>query len=328
MGESMKLALAGLLAVAVMFAACSSSGSPAPTQASRPDATTSNSPAGASVASNTVWLCKPGIANNPCEGDLTATVVHADGSTSIEKAQSAKNAPIDCFYVYPTASRQPTANADFSIDPAETNVAKLQVARFSQQCRVYAPIYRQLTVDGLFGQNLPEGSAKADPEEAYQDVVSAWKDYLAHDNDGRGFVLIGHSQGSFELTRLIREQIDNNASVRARLVSAIVLGGNVTVLNDAAGAGAIATAAASGGASFAHIPACTSASQLGCVVAYSSFPSMPPANAIFGLVRGTAASTSHVLCTDPAALAGGTGASTSTCPRRPARSPGSAIFRR
>ena len=46
----------------------------------------------------------------------------------------------------------------------------------------------------------------------YDDVRDAWNYYLAHDNQGRGFVLIGHSQGSYILTRLIREEIDGKPS--------------------------------------------------------------------------------------------------------------------
>ena len=73
------------------------------------------------------------------------------------------------------------------------------------------------------------------------------------------------------LIRLIRSQIDANPALRKRLVSAIVLGGNVQV-----------PAGKSVGGSFQHVPACTAASQTGCVIAYSSFPSQPPAFTLFG----------------------------------------------
>src|SRR5689334_15263129 len=51
-----------------------------------------------------VWLCRPGIAKDYCKVDLDATVIKADGTTTIEKFKSDPNAPIDCFYVYPTVS--------------------------------------------------------------------------------------------------------------------------------------------------------------------------------------------------------------------------------
>ena len=56
-------------------------------------------------------------------------------------------------------------------------------------------------------------------EQGYEDVVEAWRAYLRRFNHGRGVVLIGHSQGTFVLRRLIREEIDPKASARRRLVS-------------------------------------------------------------------------------------------------------------
>ena len=37
----------------------------------------------------------------------------------------------------------------------------------------------------------------------YRDVVDAWNHYLEHDNDGGGVVLMGHSQGTGVLVKLI-----------------------------------------------------------------------------------------------------------------------------
>ena len=75
------------------------------------------------------------------------------------------------------------------------------------------------------------------------------------------------------LTQLIASEIDPNPDVRGRLVSALLLGGNVTV---AAGQDV--------GGDFQNIPACRSADQTGCVVAYSSFIEPPPTDSAFGRV--------------------------------------------
>jgi hypothetical protein len=263
-------------------------------------------PGGATTpSSSTVWLCRPGARPDPCTANLTATVVRADGSKRRQTAQPARNPPIDCFYVYPTVSRQKTANADLTVDPEETAVARAQASRFSQVCRVFAPVYPQLTLTsiGLGGRRIsPAAVARA-----YLGVVSAWQDYLAHDSDGRRFVLIGHSQGAAMLIALIRRVIDPDPALRARLVSALVLGGNVTV-----------PAGQDVGGDFQHVPACRSASQTGCVVAYSSFGEAPPADSLFGRVSTSiavqagleagSAGELQVLCTNPAALGGGAGA--------------------
>ncbi len=39
--------------------------------------------------SNTVWLCRPGLADNPCESDMTTTVIAADGTSTTESASPA-----------------------------------------------------------------------------------------------------------------------------------------------------------------------------------------------------------------------------------------------
>ena len=101
------------------------------------------------------------------------------------------NPPIDCFYVYPTVSDENRGNADLTIGLRQILVAQTQAARFSQVCKVYAPMYRQITNRGLTTPSL-----HAKPLLAYGDVLAAWRDYLAHWNHGRGVVLIGHSQGA------------------------------------------------------------------------------------------------------------------------------------
>ena len=286
------------LSVVPLVVSCGTSAAPASPSAASPPTI------GRTDASGTVWLCRPGLADNPCLSSLTTTVVRTDGKKSVEQVRPAKNPPIDCFYVYPTVSTQKTANANLHVDPEETAVAIAQASRFSQVCKVYAPMYPQLTTAdiGLGGKKIDAKAAAI----AYLGVLSAWKDYLAHDNHGRGVVLIGHSQGSSLLIPLIRSEIDPSPTERRLLVSALLMGGNVTV-----------PVGQTVGGDFKNIPACQSNRQTGCVVAYSSFNTMPPANSLFGRVGtgiaaqsglGSASSSGlQVLCTNPALLSGGTG---------------------
>ena len=172
------------------------------------------------------WLCRPGR-HAACDIDLAATVVAADGTLKREPFRAAVNAPIDCFYVYPTISTDPGANSDMTPDPAELNVIAQQFARFSQVCKVYAPVYRQITLAGL--RRIMTGGLDAlSSGLAFDDVRDAWRYYLEHDNKGRGVVLIGHSQGSYILTSLIARDIDGKPEQR-RLVSAILMGTTVAV---------------------------------------------------------------------------------------------------
>jgi len=250
----------------------------------------------AAVASaETTWLCKPGLAANPCLNSEETTVELPNGKSLIEKAQPAKNPPIDCFYVYPTVSSQFTENANEEIDPEEVAIAESQASRFSQVCNVYAPIYPQLTIPAINtpGGVTPEGAAKA-----YIGVVTAFAEYLGRFNKGRGFELIGHSQGSAMLEQLIKEQIDPNPTLRKQLVGAVILGGQVIVPEGK-----------TVGGSFKNVPGCQFAAQVGCVIAYSSFLKEPPNPSNFGrpesplgVLGGGTEGVEHpqVLCVNPA----------------------------
>ena len=173
------------------------------------------------------WLCRPGR-QDACSVDLATTIVKADGSFTREEWKGDPNAPIDCFYVYPTVSTDPTPFSDMTADPAELNVIRQQFARFGSVCRVYAPLYRQVTLAGLRQAIAGGGGFSLSKGPQYDDVRDAWRHYLERDNRGRGVVLIGHSQGSYILTELIRQEIDGKP-VQSRLVSALLLGATFAV---------------------------------------------------------------------------------------------------
>jgi hypothetical protein len=239
------------------------------------------------------WLCRPGLSNDACAVDLTTTVVSADGKLTRETFAANPKAPIDCFYVYPTISLDQSGNSDMTIGPEERSVIRAQFARFGSVCRPFAPLYRQVTLTALrattAGKPIPSDRALA-----YNDVADAWRQYLEHDNGGRGVVLVGHSQGSGVLTQLIRNEIDGKP-VQAKIVSALLLGTNVAVPRGKDVGGA-----------FQHMPLCRSAQQTGCVISYVSFRSTvpPPPDSRFGRVQDEGM---EAACTNPAALGGGRG---------------------
>lgn len=155
-------------------------------------------------------------------------------------------------------------------------------------------MYRQVTLTALLGRLGGDEPAGADAGEiAYESVLDAWKHYVANDNEGRGVVLIGHSQGSSILRRLIQQEIDNDDVLRGRLVSAILLGSTVAVPEGQDVGGA-----------FANIPLCRDAAQTACVISYASFleTAPPPPDSLFGR-----ASDGIAACTNPASLSGGRG---------------------
>ncbi|MEX1164225.1 MAG: DUF3089 domain-containing protein [Nitriliruptor sp.] len=242
--------------------------------------------ASTTVTQETLWLCGPGADDDACVGDLDATVVAADGTRTVEPFTPADDPAVDCFYLYPTVSQVAASNAPLEITAAERDVARAQAARFGEVCRVVAPIYRQVTVQGIVTGAFRDPAAR---DLAFGDVLSAWNDHVATSGD-RPFVLIGHSQGAQDLTRLLAERIEGDPDLRPRLVSALLIGGQVEVPVDE-----------DVGGSFLTVPACRAVDQTGCVVAYNSFAETPPAFALFG--RGGHGV--EVLCVNPAAPGGG-----------------------
>lgn len=281
-----RIVIAVAVAVAVLAAA--------PAAAQAPTA----APAPAAVAANDYrapanWLCLPGRAD-ACRTDQAATAVAADGTTTMVPWRAATAPKVDCFYVYPTVSYDPGPNSDMVPGPEEVSVVNQQVNRFASRCRVFAPMYRQVTIAALRSAMTGAPMAGIDRELPYRDVRDAWRTYLADHNHGRGIVLVGHSQGSGVLKRLLAEEIDGKP-VQKQLVVAILAGTNVLVP-----AGKVT------GGDLKSIPLCTATGQRGCLIAYVTFraDAPPPANSRFG--RTTAAEM-KVACVNPAALGGGSG---------------------
>jgi hypothetical protein len=228
--------------------------------------------------------------HNPCAGGLDATEVTGPHPGRVRRFTPAAHPRIDCFYVYPTVSNAKGLNAPLRSAPEVVAVARAQAAQFAAHCRLFVPVYRQITTTALLAGNFTDPKATMT---AFGDVQSAWDDYLRHDNDGRGVVLVGHSQGAMMLKRLIQTDIEVQPAERSLLVSAILLGGNVGVPD-----GKLV------GGDFSSVPACRRATETGCVVAYSSFATTPPAASLFGR-SGVAGQ--HILCVDPTRLLGESG---------------------
>jgi pimeloyl-ACP methyl ester carboxylesterase len=251
----------------------------------------------ADYANDALWLCRPGLKDDKCTVDLTATVIPGNGKTSIEKFVAAKDPKIDCFFVYPTVSLDPGWQSDFVPDKMEIDDIKLQFARFGAACRQFAPMYRQTSLTALrvsSGGPKPTGERPPSTFGGYNDVVDAWNYYMQHDNKGRGVVLIGHSQGAGVIARLIAQEIDGKPAQK-QFISGIVLGSAVMVPEGK-----------DIGGTYKTIPLCRKDDQTGCVISYMSFrdTNPPPAASRFGKSRdGMLAA-----CTNPANLASGKGA--------------------
>lgn len=232
------------------------------------------------------WLCHPDKDDDPCDGNQDVTVVQADGSMEIQPFKRAEAPAFDCFYVYPTVSMEETPNSDLLPGVEEAYVVTNQAARLQKHCRLFAPMYRQMTITSLFSADIV-----GDWDLAYGDVLDAFKSYMVTHNQGRGVVLIGHSQGTGHLRGLLEEEFDTNESLRKQLIAAYLTGSAVSVPEGA-----------DVGGTFSNLSLCRSKDQTACIVSYASFRATeaPSVGTLFGIAEeGVAA------CNSPAALTGG-----------------------
>lgn len=245
----------------------------------------------ADYASDANWLCLPGR-SDACGKPLATAALNPEGYGPVRQSQPAAAPAIDCFYVYPTVSRDAAMNADLVPGPEEQAVAAVQFARFGGTCRTFAPMYRQVSLAGL-SAFFTQGKRGGDEALAYGDVLAAWRYYLEHHNGGRPFIIFGHSQGTRMLSRLLAEEIENKP-VAGRMLSALLLGFNVEVPE-----GALV------GGSFKQTPLCTRVGETGCVVTYVTFrgTNPPPQGGLFGNASRPGMT---IACTNPATLKPGT----------------------
>ena len=215
-------------------------------------------------AEENLWLCRPGITNDQCAlGDLSTTEIQADGTLVVADGPAMNpDAPFDCFVVYETVDF--ALEPGNTLDPSPTDGAILEAlhrngSRFRGTCRMYAPLYRQMTLGTYYADDAWEDTPYF--QTAYADIVEAFDYYMREHNRGRDIVLIGHSQGAHVLTRLIEDRFESDDTLREQLISALLIGasGRIYVPD-----GELV------GGNFKVVPLCSSETDTGCVIAFDS----------------------------------------------------------
>ena len=276
-----------------------------------------------------VWLCHPGdpasaggdgVGRYP-DGTTVplSTTVAAGGSLAVVQPTGVTPPPVDCFYVYPTVDLLPNpplmiGSAPPSARDDEVAVMLAQLGPLAGLCRVFAPLYRQSTLAQLAVSGVTGGDPYPGP--GFADVQQAWDDYWTHDNidpstgNRRGVIVLGHSQGSVAVERLLQHSVDGQAAATAQLVSAVVRGGQVQVPLDAAAGGG-----ADPHAPFQHLPLCEpqpGSVPTGCVIAYSSYGQPAGQPPVPGSLAANLDPGHRIGCVNPSALLASKPAGTST----------------
>ena len=139
---------------------------------------------------------------------------------------------VDVFYVYPTVSSWETGSMDITVESERQlaqGIFKAQASLFQTHANVFAPYYRQMTTNVSLPDD-PNAQATDTPEfkAGALDVQAAFDFYIENLNQGRPFIIAGHSQGSMALIELMKNKFGSDASLRDNLVAAYIIGYTVT----------------------------------------------------------------------------------------------------
>lgn len=154
----------------------------------------------------------------------------ADRTPCPDLAGEQTHAAVDVFFLYPTTytgSRRQERhwNADVDDDAVnkktDSTAILYQATIFNGAGRVFAPRYRQAHLNAFFTND--KKSAEQALDLAYSDVKTAFRYYLDHWNDGRPFIIAGHSQGGRHGMYLVRDIIENT-ELASRMVAAYLVG--------------------------------------------------------------------------------------------------------
>lgn len=207
------------------------------------------------------WVCRPGGARADCGADLSMTDVLPDGSTQVAPPLQPASAPkAACFYVYPTVdpALRTALHRDFRDISEQVSTTAAQAARLRSVCSLHAPLYRQATL-GTYSARASDGR-QACFDAAYADVLAAFDQFLLDIGPTQPIVLMGHSQGAQNVSRLLRDRFDDGGPLAKRLVVGLPIGWHV----------ATAPGSTTGG-SFQKLPVCERQTQTGCVASWRSF---------------------------------------------------------
>jgi len=179
---------------------------------------------------------KPAAPPSASTSETTAAPApdYADASNWLSQpSPSDASKPVDVFYLYPTAymPSSPSAPLVCSADnPQMRSGARAAFARtataFSPSANIFAPYYRQATI-----QIVSMPYAQQEPivgGEPTTDALAAFDYYIKHLNNGRPFILAGHSQGSHIMINLMADYMKKNPEVYKRMIAAYVPGYSIT----------------------------------------------------------------------------------------------------
>lgn len=139
-----------------------------------------------------------------------------------------KDSVVDVFFIHPTTFTDFSndgwnASIDDSVINSKTDYTSIlyQASVFNEECRVFAPRYRQAHLRAFYNDDQEKDSIAF--ALAYRDVKNSFKYYLEHFNNGHPIIIASHSQGTLHAGKILKEFFEGSL-LKNRLVCAYIIG--------------------------------------------------------------------------------------------------------
>lgn len=141
---------------------------------------------------------------------------------------------VDTIYLYPTCYTDDSEDAKPICDIDNTAVRDRardiygnQGTVYEESTNVFVPFYRQSNIYQVSGMNQEE-LEEYQKKEQRTDVYAALDYYFEHYNQGRPFIIAGHSQGSIMTKIVLGEYMQAHPEYYERMVAAYPIGFSIT----------------------------------------------------------------------------------------------------
>ena len=180
-----------------------------------------------------------------------------------------QDAPVDVFYIHPTAYYgNDNWNSNMAPEKGASQIIDYMVAAhasiFNGCCKIYSPQYREANISTFLSDDY------GPLELAYNDVRRAFEYFIKHQNQGRPFILLSHSQGTAHAMRLLEEYILPQDLID-NMVVAYVIGYELPMDKFSRG--------------LSNIAVCESAEQTNCIISWAAYGETSALDFTFNLVH-------------------------------------------
>ena len=141
---------------------------------------------------------------------------------------------VDVIYFYPTTFGKKAPSApnisdidDINMRDGAKHCLATQASVFEEGCNIFAPYYRQVSADYALTLTTEETNEIL-AYSASQDPSIALDYYFEHYNNGRPFILAGHSQGANILVMLLANYFKDHPEHYSKMIAAYAIGYSVT----------------------------------------------------------------------------------------------------